>query len=265
MPPEAIRTVLLGDKVNNRWCAEKWCGEEVGKLLNAEKVIVSSVWKDDEMYRINGLLIEMSSDSVTQSHQFNFVGEEASLFTEVEVMAYQLLSKPMPPELSRQHEYISERSLALQGITERRTRLTATLLSTAVPGLGQFYLKRFLWGGIWFGTELALGSAALSHYITWRNAYRDFFEFEDMYLASTDVIEIENYRNEMLDSYDVAKNAIYRRKEISQIITALWVLNIIHAYFISPSTEEILQEIEVKFAHDPIRREFQLRFAIAIN
>ena len=180
MPPEAIRKVLLGDKVNNRWCAEEWCGKEVGELLNAEKVVVSSVWKDDEMYRINGLLIEMSSDSVTQSHQFNFVGEEASLFTEVEVMAYQLFGKPMPPELSRQHEYISERSLALQGIIERRTRLTATLLSTAVPGLGQFYLKRFLWGGLWFGTELALGSAALTHYITWRNAYGDFFEFEDM-------------------------------------------------------------------------------------
>ena len=153
MPPEAIRTILSGDKMNNRWCAEQWCGKEVGELLNAEKVIASSVWKDDEMYRINGLLIEMSSDSVTQTHQFSFVGEEASLFTEVEVMAYQLLGKPMPLELSRQHEYIFERSVALQGITERRTRLTATLLSTAVPGLGQFYLKKIWWGGTWFGTE----------------------------------------------------------------------------------------------------------------
>ncbi len=251
MPPESIRKVLSGDKVNNRWCAEEWCGKEVGELLSAEKVVVSSVWKDEEIYRINGLLIDTAKDTVAQTHKFDFAGEEASLFTEVEVMAYQLFGKPMPPDLSRQHQYITERSLALQGITERRTRLTATLLSTAVPGLGQFYLKRIIWGGTWLGTELALGSTALSHYIDWRDAYGDFFEFEEMYLASTDVVEIEDYRNEMLRTYDVAENAINQRKKTTRIIASLWVLNILHAYLISPSTEEILEEIEVRYAPEP--------------
>lgn len=265
MPPEIIREVLAGDKVNNRWCAEEWCGKEVGQLLNAQKVIVSSIWKDDEIYRINGLLIEMDSDSVTQIHQFDFSGEHESLLTEVEIMAFSLFNKPFTEELKFQHQYINERSLALQGITEKRMRLSATLLSTAFPGLGQLYLKRKIWGGIWIGTQVVLGSAALKQYLTWHKAYDDFYEFEELYLASTNVSEISDYRNEMLRNYDIAKKSIDRRKDFTQTIFILWGLNIMQSYYMSPSTDEILEKISVRFSHNPLNNEFQLRFSFAIK
>ena len=265
IPAESVRDILEGDKVNNRWCAEEWCGKEIGGLLNAEEVIVSSIWKDDEIYRIKGLLINIESDTVTNSHEFDFSGEEESLFNEVEYMAYVILNIPQPPEVQRQHEYIDEKSLALQGITEKRTRLKATLLSTAVPGLGQYYLKNKLTGGAWLSTQLILGSFALSEYLTWKDSYDEYYQYEDLYLTSTDVNDIDNYRNEMIKTYDLAKSSINERKKITNIISSLWILNIFHAYLISPSTDEILDDISIRFSHHHIKNEFQLRLILALN
>ncbi len=265
MSAESVQKILEDDQVNNRWCAEEWCGKEIGGLLKAEETIVSSIWKDDKIYRIKGLLINIESDSVTISHEFDFAGEEESLFNEVEYMAHVLLSTSQPPEIQRQHEYIDEKSLALQGITEKRMRLKATLLSTVVPGLGQYYLKNKLTGGAWLSTQLILGSFALSEYLTWRDSYDDYYRYEDLYLTSTDVNDIENYRNEMIKTYDLAKSSIKDRKKITNIISSLWILNILHAYLISPSTDEILNDISIRFSHHHITNEFQLRLILAIN
>ncbi|SVC05195.1 uncharacterized protein METZ01_LOCUS258049, partial [marine metagenome] len=192
-------------------------------------------------------------------------GEEESLIPEVEVMAYELLSKPMAQELQLQHQYIDERSLALQGITEKKTRLTATLLSTAVPGLGQLYLKRKLWGGLWMVTQLSLGAATLNQYLNYKDSYDEFYVFEDLYQASTDVDEIFTYRNDMLRTYDNTKTFIDQRKQLTQIIFSLWALNILQANIMSPSTEEILKDISIRFSHNPYNRQSQLRLTFTIE
>ena len=265
IPIEKVREVLLGDKVNNRWCAEEWCAREVGELLGVEKVIVSSIWKDGELYKLNGKLVAMEDTLLEKEHTFNFAGEEESLIPEVEVMAYELLSKQMPQELLLQHQYIDERSLALQGITEKKTRLTATLLSTAVPGLGQIYLKRKLWGGLWMATQLSLGAATLNQYLSYKDSYDEFYVFEDLYQASTDVDTIFAYRNEMLKTYDNTKTFIDQRKQLTQIIFSLWALNILQANIMSPSTEEILKDISIRFSHNPYNRQSQLRLTFTIE
>ncbi|MBF89981.1 MAG: hypothetical protein CMG75_10110 [Candidatus Marinimicrobia bacterium] len=265
MPVETIREVLSQDKVNNRWCAEKWCAKEIGKLISEEEVIVSSIWKDQNIYRIKGSLVNINSDTVTNWHEFNFAGEDSSLFNEVEYMAYKIFNKSSPPEIQNKHDFINERSLALQGITEKNTRLKATLLSTAVPGLGQYYLKKKVVGGVWLSAQLILGSLALREYIIWRNSYKNFYEFEDLYLTSTDVSDIENYRNAMITTYDLAKSSIIQRQQYTNIISGLWLLNIFHAYVISPSTEKILEDISIKFSHKQTTNEFQLRLILALN
>ena len=265
IPIEKVREVLSGDKVNNRWCAEEWCAREVGELLGVEKVIVSSIWKDGELYKLNGKVVVMADTSVEKEHTFNFAGEEESLIPEVEIMAYELFSKQIPQELQFQHQYIEERSLALQGITERRTRLRATLLSTAVPGLGQLYLKRKLWGGLWMATQLSLGAATLNHYLNYKDSYDEFYVFEDFYKASTNVDSIFSYRNQMVRTYDNAKTSIDQRKQLTQIIFSLWALNILQANIMSPSTEEILREISIRFSHNPYNRQSQLRLTFTIE
>ena len=265
IPIDKVREVLSGDKVNNRWCAEEWCAREVGELLGVEKVIVSSIWKDGELYKLNGKVVVMADTSVEKEHTFNFAGEEESLIPEVEVMAYELFSKQMPQELQFQHQYIEERSLALQGITERRTRLRATLLSTAVPGLGQLYLKRKLWGGLWMATQLSLGAATLNHYLNYKDSYDEFYVFEGFYQASTNVDSIFSYRNQMVRTYDNAKTSIDQRRQLTQIIFSLWALNILQANIMSPSTEEILREISIRFSHNPYNSETQLRLTFTIE
>ena len=42
MSAESVQKILEDDQVNNRWCAEEWCGKEIGGLLKAEEIIVSS-------------------------------------------------------------------------------------------------------------------------------------------------------------------------------------------------------------------------------
>ena len=265
IPIEKVREVLSVDKVNNRWCAEEWCAREVGELLGVEKVIVSSIWKDGELYKLNGKLVAMGDTLLEKEYSFNFAGEEESLLPEVEVMAYELLSKQVPQELQLQHQYIDERSLALQGITEKKTRLTATLLSTAVPGLGQLYLKRKLWGGLWMATQLSLGAATLNQYLNYKDSYDEFYAFEDLYQASTDVDTIFAYRNDMLRTYDNTKTFIDQRKQLTQIIFSLWALNILQANILSPSTEEILKDISIRFSHNPYNRQSQLRLTFTIE
>ena len=69
----------------------------------------------------------------------------------------------------------------------------------------------------------------------------------------------------MITTYDLAKSSIIQRQQYTNIISGLWLLNIFHAYVISPSTEKILEDISIKFSHKQTTNEFQLRLILAIN
>ncbi|HIO35838.1 MAG TPA: hypothetical protein EYN21_01835 [Candidatus Marinimicrobia bacterium] len=265
IPIDKVREVLSGDKVNNRWCAEEWCAREVGELLGVEKVIVSSIWKDGELYKLNGKVVVMADTTVEKEHTFNFAGEEESLIPEVEVMAYELFSKPVPQDLQFQHKYINERSLALQGITEKKTRLKAVLRSTALPGLGQVYLNKKLWGATWFLTELYFGAITLEQYQNYVVAFEDCNDFQDMYTAATNVDSVLYFRSEVLRTYAEVEKAIAGRKKLTNIGLAFWALNIFHAYRSSPSTQQILDDISFRFSHNPLTRESHLRLSFALD
>lgn len=265
LPMEKVRAALLSDKVNNRWCAEKWCALEVAELLGVEQIIVSSIWKDGDLYRINGKSVVVADTTVQKEHTFNFAGEEESLIPEVEVMAYELFSKPLPHDLSIQHQYIDERSLALQGITERKTRLGAVARSSLLPGFGQLYLDKKLWGAAWFLTELYLGVTTVQQYRNYVVAYEDCNIFQEQYTAATNVDSVLFFRSEVLRTYDEAEKAIAERKRLTNIGLAFWALNIFHAYRASPSTQQILDDISLRFSHNPLTKESQLRLSFALD
>ena len=114
-------------------------------------------------------------------------------------------------------------------------------------------------------TQLSLGAATLNQYLNYKDSYDEFYEFEDLYQASTDVDEIFTYRNDMLRTYDNTKTFIDQRKQLTQIIFSLWALNILQANIMSPSTEEILKDISIRFSHNPYNRQSQLRLTFTIE
>jgi hypothetical protein len=101
--------------------------------------------------------------------------------------------------------------------------------------------------------------------LSYKDSYDEFYVFEDLYQASTDVDTIFAYRNDMLRTYDNTKTFIDQRKQLTQIIFSLWALNILQANIMSPSTEEILKDISIRFSHNPYNRQSQLRLTFTIE
>ena len=113
------------------------------------------------------------------------------------------------------------------GIAKKRAN-RAALLSTVLPGAGQFYNKKYWKIPILYGGFIALGYA-----IEFNNRYYKTFKTAYKYRVDGDSTTIDDYENIYPDNEAllVRKDYYRRTRDLFWIITAgVYVLNIIDAY-----------------------------------
>jgi len=238
-----ISTILNQDNINNRWCADDWCAKEIGKLIKRDRVFISSISKKGNELNLYGMIYDVKNDTIVKEYKYLFYEENNYLLTEIEIMTYMLLEKELKPDLIIQHEYIHKRSQALLGITEKNHRKNAMIKSIVYPGLGHRYLKKKLLSNIIITTQSLLISNTINNYFKYVKSSNDYKNLKNTYNNSDNVEEIEILRNQINQEHNSLKSYIYRRKTFTNIFLSFWMLNIIHARVISPSTTEILDEI----------------------
>jgi len=246
-----ISTILNQDNINNRWCADDWCAKEIGSLIKKDRVFISSISKKGNELDLYGMIYDVKNDTIINEYKYLFYEENNYLLTEIEIMVYMLLEKELKIDLIIQHEYIHKRSQALLGITEKKYKKNALIRSIVYPGLGHKYLKKKLLSNIIITTQSLLISNTINNYFKYVKSSNEYKDLKNSYNKSDNVDEIEILRNQINQKHNSLKSFINRRKTFTNIFLSFWVLNIIHARMVSPSTTEILDEIANTYSTYP--------------
>ncbi|MEE9166397.1 MAG: DUF5683 domain-containing protein [Candidatus Neomarinimicrobiota bacterium] len=265
MEKERMMEILNKESIQPKGCSSVWCAVELGEQLGVARVVIGFIQKEENRYALRAQLVSVGTGNLENSRESEYVGAEKSLGTEIEVLAYELFDLAIPPVLLEKHQRIVELSMELQGITAIRKKIGATLRSLIIPGLGQIYLDKKLWGFGWILTELALGGFIYSSYSSYQEAYDRTIDFLELYGSETDVDMIAEYRSEIQQSYHEAEMAVEQRKILTRVATILWAGNVLHAYLSAPKHESAHNNPSIKFAYDPQSRQTQLMLTIALD
>lgn len=246
-----ISRVLNRDNIDNKWCADEWCSKEIGKLINKNKILTSSIEQNGKVLNIYGMIYDVEKDTVLKKYSYLFFEEDNYLLTEIQIMVYYLFDRDLTPDLKIQHEYINLRSEALLGITEKNIKKNATIRSLLFPGLGHRYLNKKLHSNIFVATQSFFISNTLYNYLQYRLTSNFYNDLKNNYNKSDDSAEIQILRKQLNEEYSSLKSYINRRKIFTNLAISFWIFNIYHTRKNSPTTIQILEEIDKKFLGNP--------------
>ena len=250
MDIEKISNILDREDIDNKWCADKWCSREIGKLININQIFSSSIEKNGEKLNIFGMIYDVEKDTILRQYNYLFFEEKNYLLTEIEVMIYNLFDKDLPQELTVQHEYIHQRSQALLGITEKKNKKNATIRSVIFPGLGHRYLNKKPLSNIFFIAQSFFMTNIFYNYFQYRQTSNFYNDLKNNYNNSDNNDEIQNLRNKINKEHISLKSYVNKRKVFTNYMIGFWIFNIYHTRKNSPTTIEILEEIDKNFSYN---------------
>jgi TM2 domain-containing membrane protein YozV len=115
-----------------------------------------------------------------------------------------------------------------------KSKYSALLYSTLLPGSGQVYSGRTTQG-------IILGAAALGAATTTLIFYNDYLDKKDTYSANkndydsnTDLGKMESLYNTVQDSYSEMEDANSRFKIMFGVMAAVWIYNMVDAVLFFP-------------------------------
>ena len=226
-------------------CWSKECAIDLGKRLNVNYVIAGNIQeKEKNEFLISGRLFSIDMQTMVNEFEFNSSGLTDSLLLEMKKMAYNISGLPIPDTLSVGTD--TTEVLSTGDIDRKRqwfklpqipTKIKALMMSTALPGSGQIWVRRKYPGYGFMGTEATLGIAALISYIQYDKAWGGFEESYNAYKNGTDPRLLGTLRPRVIQyAADTRKyNSLMRN--IRNIAASIWVVNMVHAYLIAPSDD----------------------------
>jgi len=251
-------------------CWSKECAIDLGKRLNVNYVMAGNIQeKGKNEFLISGRLFSIDMQTMVNEFEFNSSGLTDSLLLEMKKMAYNISGLPIPDTLSVGTD--TTEVLSTGDINRKRqwfklpqipTKIKALMMSTALPGSGQIWVRRKYPGYGFMGTEATLGIAALISYIQYDKAWGGFEESYNSYKNGTDPRLLETLRPRVIQyAADTRKyNSLMRN--IRNIAASIWVVNMVHAYLIAPSDDYFDGEyfFDLEYNPDVNQVQFNINF-----
>ena len=283
---QVINEILVDKGIESSECTSSECISEIGALLGAQLIMSGVIEKKRDNYTINVKTFEVaaamtpsvvtslvdgevvirkkfkeSSMKAKQSKNITYTGNVDGLITEIKILAWDIMGLAPPEAIVMKKD--EEPEIV---ITSKKTRFGALIRSTLFPGLGQFYSERNSWGWVWLSSGVAVGALAYTQYNDYKIAFDDYHKYQSQYMASTntDIIadlrgKAENSHNDMVYADDQMKNMLYA-------VGGIWVANMLHAVLTVPvQSAEIKNKKSVDLVYDPLLKQPQLRFSIALD
>ena len=135
-------------------CSSEECAAEVGAMLGVKFMISGAIGKLGQTYTIDAKMFEVATGAAEKTINATYSGPVDGLITEIEILAWEILSLKPPGKLLSKRKGENANLLAL---SKNKTRFGAVARSVILPGWGQMYSDRSLMGWAFLGAEVALG------------------------------------------------------------------------------------------------------------
>ena len=240
-------------------CTSDECAIEVGQLLGVEYMIGGAIGKVGETFTIDARMISVETGVTERVKELTYEGKVDGLITEIQILAYHMVGVKPPQALL-------DRSTGGAVISNPKTKLGALMRSAILPGFGQIYSDKKIWGYGWMAAELAIGGLIASTYSSYQTANSDYNSLMGLYNSAIQDDDIVNYRSQAESKYAEMETAEQQIKLFMQAAAGIWVTNMIHAYLVGPVPDETADNgPQFKLAYDPSTRQASLGVSIAIN
>jgi len=239
-------------------CTSDECAAEVGAMLGVEYMISGSIGKIGNAYTIDAKMFSVATGAADNMKNITYSGAVEGLITEVEILAWDILSLDPPRALKRKRD---------QGVPDyssvsvkRRTKGGALLRSLIVPGFGQLYSGRKISAYSFMGIELALIGLAFNSQSTFNSLQSDQDAARALYDASTSQEDIQNYAAQLVAIDADLQAANDQLMLFSASAAGLWALNVIHAFITGPRDD--LASLPITVAYDPVIKQTRLQWTV---
>ena len=243
-------------------CSSEECAAEVGAMLGVKFMISGAIGKLGQTYTIDAKMFEVATGAAEKTINATYSGPVDGLITEIEILAWEILSLKPPGKLLSKRKGENANLLAL---SKNKTRFGAIARSVILPGWGQMYSDRSLMGWAFLGAEVALGALAYASYSTYQTHYDSFDQSYSQYSLSSDPLEKQTFK---LDAQSNHQSMVDANDHMTLMLYAaggVYVINILHAAILGPKRETASKKSSIDFAFDPKLQQPQLRFSIALD
>tara|TARA_Y100001980_G_C14530670_1_gene306617 strand:- start:154 stop:1566 length:1413 start_codon:yes stop_codon:yes gene_type:complete len=243
-------------------CSSEECAAEVGAMLGVKFMISGAIGKLGQTYTIDAKMFEVATGAAEKTINATYSGPVDGLITEIEILAWEILSMKPPGKLLSKRKGENANQLAL---SKNKTRFGAIARSMILPGWGQMYSDRSLMGWAFLGAEVALGALAYASYSTYQTHYDGFEQSYSQYSFSSDPLEKQTFKLDAQSNHQSMVDANDKMTLILYAAGGVYVINILHAAILGPKSETASKKSSIDFAFNPELQQPQLRFSIALD
>ena len=243
-------------------CSSEECAAEVGAMLGVKFMISGAIGKLGQTYTIDAKMFEVATGAAEKTINATYSGPVDGLITEIEILAWEILSMNPPGKLLSKRK--GENAAKLSS-SKSKTRFGAIARSMVVPGWGQMYSDRSLMGWAFLGAEVAVGALAYASYSNYQTHYDSFDQSYLQYNQSPDPLEKQNFK---LDAQSNHQSMVDANDQMTLMLYAaggIYVINILHAAILGPKSETASKKSNINLAFNPELRQPELRFTIALD
>lgn len=245
-------------------CTSVECAAEVGALLGVKNIINGAVGKIGETYTIDAQMITVATGATVKSVNKTYAGKIDGLIIEIEMMAWDIVGLKPPADLVRRQRLGSP---ALTNGPKIRNKTGALMRSIIIPGTGQFYSGKKMWGWTWLTAEAAMLGMVYVSSTAYSDAEKNFNNYQTLYNQTSDTDLITEYRQKKGDYHDEMEAANNQLYLFTGLAGGLWLLNVVHAYITGPGEDDQSNNIyrNLQVAYSPSINQIQVRWEIALD
>jgi len=240
-------------------CTSEECAAEVGALLGVKYMVNGSVGRIGDTFTIDAKMFFVATGVAERTKSKTYAGPVDGLITEIELLAWDLMELDPPRRLTKKQ---------IGGISQpkQRTRFGALMRSTMVPGLGQFYSDKKLWGWIWLGSETLIGALAYMQFSEYQTASNEYNSLLSQYSLSENPSEIADLRIQAQDQHVKMNSANGMMTNMLYALGTVWVSNMIHAYLTGPNSVATNNDHQqIQLVYDPVTQQPKIEFSIQLD
>ncbi len=130
-----------------------------------------------------------------------------------------------------QFHILSDKETTVLLEMQKKPIVPAVVLSTLLPGTGQFYLGKKVRGIVFLAAAAGAGSMAVIHHLGMLSSYDQYFYHREMYASATDFETMSTEKELALQSFDGMKAAEKNRNYMIGVFGVAWFINIVEVFF----------------------------------
>ncbi|MEE2877106.1 MAG: DUF5683 domain-containing protein [Candidatus Neomarinimicrobiota bacterium] len=266
---QMVQEVLQEQGFQQTGCTSDECAVEVGQLLGVQNMIGGAIGRVGRTFTIDMRMFSVQTGENIRTKNVSYAGAVDGLITEIEILAYEIsgLKAPAPLLAKRKAGAPAQPIMA----APRKTHFGAMIRSIFIPGMGQFYSERRLWGYTWLLSELAIAGGIYTFGTQWQTSKDSYNTTIDLYNNETDPDMIREYKAEAQGHHADMDAAATQAETLAYAAAGIWAVNVLHALITGPKkdgdenkkTSSISSPVQLVF--DPNSRATMMSFTIPIG